>query len=111
MPRFAVALPLALTFALLILPKTAEANEDLPRFSLETGVGSLIAYYHARVAYRLPGVAEDRVGVFLDASLFEAAFGASASASVITAGARYYFNDWGALLPYAFAGVAGLIST
>ena len=50
MPRFAVALPLVLTLALLIPAKTAEANEDLPRFSLETGVGSLISYYHSKVA-------------------------------------------------------------
>ena len=111
MPRFAIALLLVLTLALLIPAKTAEANEVPPRFSLEAGVGLPITYYHARAAYRLPGIAEDRVGVFLDASVFEAAFGASASAGVIMAGARCYLNDWGPLSPYAFVGVAGVIST
>lgn len=103
------ALALALTF--LMIPKTVEANEVLQRFSLEIGAGSLIAYSHARVAYRLPDIAANRVGVFLDASLFEVALGAGSSTNIVTAGARYYLDNWGAISPYTFAGVSGFIST
>ena len=102
---------LALLTTWLILPDTAEAKDVPHRFSLEAGAGSLLYYYHARVAYRLPDIAEDRIGVFLDASFFEGSFSSGSSLNVVTAGARYFFDDWYEISPYAFAGVTGLIST
>lgn len=85
-----------------VVAQTAETSAaqpvsqtDIKRWSLEAGVGGLLAYVHGRVAYRLP-VLDDKLMIFADFAPLESEYdlfpGRFQTAMI---GARYYLDPVG----------------
>lgn len=111
--KYILALTLLTSFTLPLAAETLDTSleaqplapaTDIPRWSLEAGVGGLWLFGHGRVAYRLPAN-DNRYGMFLEYTPLEAEYDLFPGRfHSVMAGVRFYADPLGPFQLYLALG-------